>query len=165
MLMKTQMRFLFAMTLLALAATNSWSQDSPLKKLTVSSTRFKCDSGFAEVTYAYKRGTAKPADLQLEFIFIQTSKHNGRFRSCFHLSSKVDDVTPPAYLAIGDGVTDLPNDNQLHALGDGRHSQTDADITLAEIRDWLDQPTIRATIDSLQEHKAKLRAGEQKAGG
>ena len=164
MLMKTQMRFLFAVTILALTTTHLWSQGSPLVELTVSSTRLKCDSGFADVVYGYKRGTATPADLQLEFIFIQTSKHNGRFKSCFHLSSKVDDVTPPAYLAIGDGVIDLPNDNQLHVFGDGRHSQTDADITLAEIRDWLDQPDIRATIDSLLDHKTKLRAGKPQNG-
>lgn len=162
--MKTQIRFLFAMTLLALAATNSWSQESPLVEFTVSSTRFKCDSGFADVTYAYKRGASKPVDLQLQFIVIQTSKHNPWFRSCFHLSSKVDDVTPPAYLAIGDGVTDLPNGNQLHAFADGRHSQTDGDITLAEIRDWLDQPDIVATIQSLLEHKTKLRTDKLENG-
>ena len=155
------MRFLLAISLLVFAATNLWSQDSPLKELTVSSTRFKCDSGYADVTYGYRRGSSKPAELQLDFIVIQTSKHNPRFRNCFHLSSKVDDVTPPAYLALGDGVIDLPDDNQIHAIAGGRVFHTDADVTLAELRDWLDQPKIRATIDSLKEHTAKLRAGEQ----
>ena len=155
------MRLLIALTFVALASTNSFSQDSPLDDLTVTSTRLKCLSGFAEVTYGYRRGASDAAKTQLEFVVIETDKYNSRFQPDFHLNSKVDDVTPPAYLAMEENTVDLPNENQVHEVShsEGRYRQTDSDVTLAEIRAWLDQPDILATVDSLLDHKAKMRTG------
>ncbi|MEM1228864.1 MAG: hypothetical protein AAGJ40_24535 [Planctomycetota bacterium] len=141
--------------------TSSWAQENPLADLTVVSTQLKCRSGFADISYGYKRGTSDVANLKLEFVVIQTSKRNPRFRRAFQLSSKVDDVTSPAYLDMSDGVIDLPDRKQIHAIIDWRHYQADSDVTLAEIRSWLDQTELRMTIDALLEHKTKLRAGKQ----
>lgn len=159
------MRLLIVMAFAAFASTNSFGQDNPLDKLTVTSTRLKCLSGFAEVTYGCRRGASNAAETKLEFVVIQTEKCNSRFQTIFHLSSKVDDVTPPAYLAMEEHTVDLPNKNQVHAISGGRYQQTDSDVTLAEIRDWLDQPDIRATIDSLLDHKTKLRTGKPENDG
>ncbi|MFO0821471.1 MAG: hypothetical protein U1A77_26240 [Pirellulales bacterium] len=81
------------------------------------------------------------------------------------MSSKVDDVTPPAYLAMEENTVDLPNKIQVHAFSAGRYLQTDSDVTLAEIRAWIDQPDVLATVDSLLDYKAKARAGRQRSGG
>lgn len=159
------MRLLIAMAFAVLACTNSFGQENPLDELTVTSTRLKCLSGFAEVTYGYRRGASNVAETKLEFVVIQTDKHNSRFKTIFHLSSKVDDVTPPAYLAMEENTVDLPNKNQVHAFSGGRYLQTDSDVTLAEIRAWLDQPDILATVDSMLDYKAKMRSGRQKSGG
>ena len=159
------MRLLIAMAFAALACTCSFGQDHTLDELPVTSTRFKCLSGFAEVTYGYRRGTSNIAETKLEFVVIQTDKHSSRFKTIFHLSSKVDDVTPPAYLAMEENTVDLPNKNQMHSFMEGRYLQTDTDVTLAEIRAWIDQPDILATVDSLLDYQAKTRAGKQKSGG
>jgi hypothetical protein len=158
------MRLLIAMAFAALASTNSFGQDHPLDKLTVTSTRLKCSSGFAEVTYGYRRGAADAAKTQLEFVVIETDKYNSRFQTIFALSSKVDDVTPPAYLAMEENTVDLPNEKQVHAFSGGRYQQADSDVTLAEIRAWLDQPDFLATVDSLLDYKAKMRTGRRKNG-
>ena len=159
------MRLRIAMAFAALACTNSFGQENPLDELTVTSTRLKCLSGFAEVTYGYRRVTSNVAETKLEFVVIQSDQHDSRFKTIFHLSSKVDDVTPPAYLAMEENTVDLPNKNQVHAFSGGRYLQTDSDVTLAEIRAWIDQPDILATVDSLLDYKAKTRAGRQKSGG
>lgn len=158
------MRLLIAMAFAAFACTNSFGQESPLEELTVTSTRLKCLSGFAEITYGYRRGASNVAETKLEFVVIQTDKHNSRFKTIFHLSSKVDDVAPPAYLAMEEDTVDLPNKNQVHAFSAGRYLQTDSDVTLGEIRAWIDQPDVLATVDSLLDYKAKTRAGRQKSG-
>lgn len=161
------MRILIAVAFVALTYTNSFGQDNPLDKLTVTSTRLKCLSGFAEVTYAYRRGTSGAAETQLEFVVIETDKHNSRFRTTFALSSKVDNVTPPAYLAMEEDTVDLPNENQVHEFShsEGRYRRTDYDVTLAEIRAWLDEPDFLATVDSLLDYKDKMRTGRPKNGG
>ena len=159
------MRFLIAMVFAALASANSLGQDDPLDRLTVTSTRLKCLPGFAEITYGYRRGTPNAEQTELEFVVIQTDKYNSRFQTIFHLSSKVDDVTPPAYLAMEEHTVDLPNKNQLHAVSGGRYQQTDSDITLAEIRAWLDQPELLASVDSLLDYKVKMRASRHRNGG
>ena len=153
------MRLLATTIILVSCCTNLWGQRDPLEDLTVATTRFGSQSVFADVTYGYKRGPTKPSETKLQFVVIQTSDRNSGFKTKFHLSSKVDDVTPPAYLAIGDGVTDLPDDNQVHAFNfsNGRHERADSDITLAEIRDWLDQPKVKPTIESLLDYRAKSR--------
>lgn len=155
------MRLLVALTLVALASTNSFGQDHPLETLTVTSTRFKCMSAFAEVTYGYRRGAANAAETKLAFVVIQTDKYDSRFQTVFHLNDKVDDVTPLAYLVMEENTVDLPNENQVHEVSnsDGRYRQTDSDVTLAEIRAWLDRPDILATVDSLLDHKAMMRTG------
>lgn len=155
------MRLLIALTFVALTSTNSFSQESPLDDLTVTSTRLKGLSGFAEVTYGYRRGTSA-ANTQLDFVVIQTSEHSLRFRNSFHLNNKVDDVTPPAYLVMDEHTVDLPNEDQVHEVShsEGRYRQADSDITLAEIRAWLDQPDLLATVDSLLDYKASMRTGD-----
>ncbi len=158
------MRLLIAMTLAALASTNSFGQDHPLDKLTVTSTRLKCLSGFAEVTYGYRRGVSEAAQTKLEFVVIETNK-----RTEFHLNDKVDDVTPPAYIAMAgsEHTVDLPNKNQLHELSGrrGRYQQADSDVTLGEIRAWLDQLELQATIKSLLDYKTKLRSADRTTDG
>ncbi len=104
------MRFLIAWTFFVLAVINSFGQDSPLVELTVTSTRLKCLSGFTEISYGYKRGASNDAETRLEFVVIETDEYNSRFRVDFHLNSKVDDVTPPACLAMEKNTVDLPND-------------------------------------------------------
>lgn len=158
------MRLLFGALFVSLATTNACGQESPLAKLTVTSTRLGCSTGFACVTYAYKRDTANANASQLAFVVIETSKHNPRFKSCVHLSSKVDDVTPPAYIALGDGVIDLPHDDQIHAVGEGRYHHLDGEVTLGEIRAWLDQPQMQASIKSLLDYRTQLRSTDR-AGG
>ncbi len=155
------MRLLIAWTFFVLAVTNSFGQDSPLVELTVTSTRLKCLSGFTEISYGYKRGASNDAETRLEFVVIETDEYNSRFRVDFHLNSKVDDVTPPACLAMDENTVDLPNEYQVHevAHSKGRYRQTDSDVTLAEIRAWLDQPDIVATTDSLIDFKTKMRNG------
>ncbi|TWU01044.1 hypothetical protein [Stieleria varia] len=159
------MRLLIAMAFAALACTNSFGQENPLDELTVTSTRLQCLSGFAEVTYGYRRGASNVTETKLEFVVIQTDKHNSRFRRIFHLNNKVDDVTPPAYLVWPEDTVDLPNKDQVHVFSEGRYDKADSDVTLAEIRAWLDQSEIQATADSLLEYKAKMRAGRQRNGG
>lgn len=159
------MRLLIAMAFAALACTNSFGQDNPLDKLTVTSTRLKCLSGFAEVTYGYRRGASNAAETKLEFVVIQTDKYNPHFQTIFHLSSKVDSVTPPACLAMEEDTVDLPHKDQVHAFSAGRYRRTDSDVTLAEIRAWLDQPDLLATVDSLLDYKTKMRTGRRKNGG
>ncbi|MEP3478720.1 MAG: hypothetical protein ABJZ55_05690 [Fuerstiella sp.] len=157
------MRLLLAMIFAVLASTNLLGQDNPLDKLTVTTTRLKCSSGFAVVTYGYRRGVSKAAQTRLEFVVIETGKHI-HFQTVFALSSKVDDVTPPAYLGIAgtENTVDLPNKNQVHALSGGRYRQSDSDVTLAEVRAWLDQPDLLATTDSLLDFKTKRRTERQK---
>ena len=157
------MRLLLVMAFAVLASTNSLGQDKPLDKLTVATTRLKCSSGFAAVTYGYRRGISTAAKTKLEFIVIETGKHM-HFQTAFALSSKVDDVTPPAYLAMAgtENTVDLPNNNQVHALSAGRYQQSDSDVTLAEIRAWLDQRDLLATTDSLLGYTAKLRADRKR---
>ena len=53
------MRLMIALFVLALTASNACSQENPLAKLTGLSTLLSCSSGFAEVTYAYKRDKQK----------------------------------------------------------------------------------------------------------
>ena len=64
-----------------------------------------------------------------------------------------------------ENTVDLPNKNQVHAVSAGRYWQTDSDVALTEIRDWIDQPVFLATIESLLDYKAKARAGRQESGG
>ncbi|GAA5510918.1 hypothetical protein [Novipirellula caenicola] len=154
------MRLMIALFVVAIAISSARSQESPLAKPTVTSTRLSCSTGFAEVTYGYKRSAANADAVKLEFIVIQTSQHH-LFKTEVFLSSKVDDVTPPAYITFGDGVIDLPNDAQLHAITDGRYHRADSDVTLGEIRAWVDQSPLRASIESLLEYRTKSRADEQ----
>lgn len=158
------MRLLIAMAFAALAFTNSFGQEKPLDELTVTSTRLKCLSGFAEVTYGYMRGASNVGETKLEFVVLQTDKHNSRFKTIFHLSSKVDDVTPPAYLAMEEDTVDLPSKQQVHAFSEGRYLQSDSDITLAEIRAWIDQPQLQCTIESLLDYRTKSRNAKRKVG-
>ncbi|MCC9602290.1 hypothetical protein LOC67_17180 [Stieleria sp. JC731] len=155
------MRFLFAMAIGAFAFATSFAEESPLDTLTVTSTRLKCLSGFAEITYGYKRGASKAAVTELAFVVIESDKYNSRFRSVFRLSSKVDDVTPPAYLGMEQHTEDLPGKNQVYAIIGGRYMQADSDVTLAEIRAWIDQPDMHATIESLLDFKARMRASRK----
>ena len=154
------MKLLISIVFVALAFTNSFGQDNPLDKLTVTSTRLKCMSGFAVVTYGYRREASDAANTKLDFVVIETDEFNSRFQTEFALSSKVDDVTPPAYLAMEENTVDLPSENQVHEIShsEGRYRHTDSDVTLTEIRAWLDQSEILATADSLLEYKAKMRA-------
>ena len=87
------------------------------------------------------------------------------FKSCVHLTRKVDDVTPPAYIALEDWPIDLPDDAQVHMVGAGRYSNANADVTLAEIRAWLDQPKVEPSIGSLLEFRTKYRAAERDVAG
>lgn len=161
------MRLLIVMVFGALASTNSFGKDNPLDHLTVTSTRLKCRSGFAVVTYGYRREASHAAKTKLAFVVIETDEFNSRFQTVFALSSKVDDVTPPAYLALEENTVDLPSENQVHEISrsQGRYRQTDSDVTLHEIRAWLDQAEILATADSLLEYKAKMRARNGKSSG
>ena len=154
------MRFMIALFFVAIAASSARSQESALDKLTVTSTRLSCASGFAEITYGHKRCATNADALKLDFIVIQTSPHH-RFQTKVNLSNKVDDVTPPAYIALEDNPIDLPNDCQIHAHGGGRYHRVDSDVTLGEIRAWVDQPQLQASIDSLLEFRAKSRAAER----
>lgn len=158
------MRLLIAALFIAIATANACGQQSPLAELTLTSTRFSCSSGFAEVSYAYRRGTAKSDRLELDFIVIQTAGHS-QFKTSVHLSSKVDDVTPPAYIALPEWAVDLPNDHQIHAVTVGRYYTADSDVTLAEVRGWLDQPKLEPTIKSLLEYRTKSRSAGQGTGG
>ncbi len=159
------MRLLTAMAFAALACTGSFGQENPLDELTVTSTRLKCLSGFAEVTYGYIRGAPNVAETTLEFVVIQTDEHNSRFRRIFHLNNKVDDVTPPAYLAWPEDTVDLPNKDQVHVFSEGRYDKADSDVTLAEIRDWIDQPQLQCTIESLLDYRTKSRTTEKEVRG
>jgi hypothetical protein len=159
------MRLVIVMVFAAWAVTNSFGQDGPLDELTVTSTQFKCLSGYAEVTYGYKRGGSNAEKTELEFVVLQTDRFNSRFRRIFHLNNKVDDVTPAAYLVMEEDTVDLPNEDQVHTFSEGRYRKIDSDVTLAEIRAWLDQPELLVTADSLLEYKAKMRTGEAKNGG
>ncbi|MCA9068775.1 MAG: hypothetical protein KDA84_07620, partial [Planctomycetaceae bacterium] len=102
------MRLLIAVFFSGIVAANACGQESPLAELTVTSTRLSCSTGFAEVTSAYRRGKATSDKLKLDFIVIQTSNHS-QFKTSVHLSSKVDDVTSPAYIALPDWAVDLPH--------------------------------------------------------
>ena len=82
-------------------------------------------------------------------------------KSCVHLTSKVDDVTSPAYIALVDWPIDLPDDAQVHAVNAGRYSKANADVTLAEIRAWLDQPNVELSIESLLDFRTNYRAAER----
>jgi len=150
------------MAFAALACTNLFGQSDPLDNLIVTSTRLKCSSGFAEITYGYKPGASNITKTKLEFIVIQTDRYS---RSVFNLSSKVDDVTPPAYLGMEEHTVDLPNKVQIHTVSGGRYHQTDSDVTLEEIRAWLDQADLLVTADSLLDFKAKIRTAKRKNGG
>jgi hypothetical protein len=154
------MRLMIALLCLASSASVAWCQENPLAQLTVSSTRLSYSSGFAEVTYGYQRDSKEVNSSRLDFIVIQTAKHH-MFRTCVHLSSKVDDVTPPAYIALEDWPIDLPDDAQIHVVNAGRYSKADADVTLAEIRAWLDQPNLQPTIESLLDFQTDYRAAER----
>ena len=158
------MRFLVAMAFASLACTNLFGQSDPLDHLIVTSTRLKCSSGYAEISYGYERASSNIAKTKLKFIVIQTSKYSS-FRTLFFLSSKVDDVTPPAYLGMEGHTVDLPNKVQIHTVGGGRYGSADSDVTLEEIRAWLDQADLVATTDSLLEFTAKIRAAKQPIGG
>ena len=156
------MKFPVTLVFVALSCTNLFSQSDPLDSLIVTSTRLKCSLGYAEVTYGYKPTASENASPTLAFVVIQAEKHRSDFRSWFHLNSRVDDVTPPAYIAMPEHTVDLPNRIQLYAVGGGRYRQTDSDVTLAEIRSWLDQRDLIATIDSLVEYKTKIRTAVRK---
>lgn len=158
------MRLLIVALFIAVSSVNASGQESPLAKLTITKTRLRCSSGIAEVTYAYKRDKRNASALPLEFIVIQTAKHH-MFKSCVHLSSKVDDVTPPAYIALEDWPIDLPHDDQIHVVTAGRYYTADSDVTLGEIRGWLDQPQLQATIKSLLDYKTKSRTARRKTDG
>ncbi|MBB3209346.1 hypothetical protein FHS27_005186 [Rhodopirellula rubra] len=157
------MRFLIAASLITIATANACGQESPLAELTVTSTRLSCPSGFAEVTFAYRRGKADSDKLQVDFIVIQTSPHS-QFKTTVHLSSKVDDVTPPAYIALPEWAVDLPHDHQIHAVTAGRYHTVDSDVTLGEVRRWLDQREVEVTIRSLLEYRTKSRAAKHNTG-
>ena len=159
------MRLLISALLMTIITAKANAQESPLEELTVVTTRLRCTSGFANITYGYKRGTKKSGLIELDFLVIQTNKHNPRFKTCFNLSSKVDDVTPPAYLAIGDGVVDLPSKDQIHFVANGRYSRSDSDISLSEIRGWLDQPQLNVSVKSLLDYRSRSRAAERNSGG
>jgi hypothetical protein len=154
------MRLLIAALFIAIATANACGQESPLAELTVTSTRLSCSSGFAEVTYAYKRGKVKSDRLQLDLVVIQTAPHS-QFKTSVHLSSKVDDVTAPAYIALPEWAVELPHDHQIHAVTAGRYYTADSDVTLGEIRGWLDQPQLQATIKSLLDYSTKSRSADR----
>jgi len=155
-----------ALTLfLAFAVPDAVGQDSPLLQLTVTTTRFSCASGFAVVTYGFRPSTLSDKDAPLDFVVIETSRRNSSFKRNFHLNKKVDDVTPPAYIDVSDGVVDLPHDCQLHELLDHAYKRADSNVTLPEIRSWLDQPPLRPSIDSLLHFKAKQGFNNRNADG